>query len=257
MIKLIVSDMDGTMLFPKAQQLEPEILELIEKLLDAGYMIVAASGRQYANLYRLFRHLADRLIYICENGSLVVRGGQILYKSVIPQELRQRLVSEVMSQGTAELLFSTTECSYIQPKDEYFYNLVVNRVKNNAKVVEDLCAVEEECIKLSVYQKNEVSAEEEAYWINQYGKELYVVRSDKKWIDFMAKGTGKGKALQMILEQEQISPEECMIFGDSDNDVDMMALTANSYGMRTGTPALKNAVKNLVDRPEEILQKLV
>ena len=33
MVKLIVSDMDGTMLLPKKQQLEPEVLELVEKLL--------------------------------------------------------------------------------------------------------------------------------------------------------------------------------------------------------------------------------
>ena len=37
MIKLIVSDMDGTMLLPKKQQLEPGVLELVEKLVDAGY----------------------------------------------------------------------------------------------------------------------------------------------------------------------------------------------------------------------------
>ena len=47
MIKLIASDLDGTLLLNKAQSLPEEIFPLIRQLKELGIMFVAASGRQY------------------------------------------------------------------------------------------------------------------------------------------------------------------------------------------------------------------
>lgn len=256
-IKLIISDMDGTMLLPKKQQLEPETLDLIGRLLDRGYRFVAASGRQYANLYRMFGRMADRISYICENGSLVVHDREVIYRSVIPEGIRRQLVDEVLRHSTAELLYSAVRGCYIQPKSDYYEDLIVNRVRNDTFVTEHLRDVEEECIKLSIYERHEVSREEEQYWIGKYGEQLYVVRSSEKWLDFMPKGTNKGAALKLILERESVSREECICFGDNDNDVEMMKLTDHSYGMRTGSDALKRAVGAWIDHPSEILEQLL
>ena len=62
-----------------------------------------------------------------------------------------------------------------------------------------------------------------------------MVRSSEKWLDFMPKGTNKGTALKLILECESVSREECMGFGDNDNDVEMMKQMKYSYGMRSGS----------------------
>ena len=48
MIRLIASDLDGTLLKNGAQMLSPEIFELIPALKKRGIHFVAASGRQYA-----------------------------------------------------------------------------------------------------------------------------------------------------------------------------------------------------------------
>ena len=47
MIKLVASDLDGTLLLHKAQSLPEEIFSLIRQLEELGIMFVAASGRQY------------------------------------------------------------------------------------------------------------------------------------------------------------------------------------------------------------------
>lgn len=49
MIKLIASDLDGTLLQNEAQELTPRAIELIRALTQKGVHFVAASGRQYAN----------------------------------------------------------------------------------------------------------------------------------------------------------------------------------------------------------------
>ncbi len=54
MIKLIASDLDGTLLHNGAQKLTPRAIELIHELTQKGIHFVAASGRQYDNERRLF-----------------------------------------------------------------------------------------------------------------------------------------------------------------------------------------------------------
>ena len=54
MIKLIASDLDGTLLLNGAQDLPEEMFDLIPRLKKAGILFAAASGRQYANMRRLF-----------------------------------------------------------------------------------------------------------------------------------------------------------------------------------------------------------
>lgn len=64
MIKLVASDLDGTLLLHKAQSLPEEIFSLIRQLEELGIMFVAASGRQYPNMTKLFAPVASEISYI-------------------------------------------------------------------------------------------------------------------------------------------------------------------------------------------------
>ena len=75
MIKLIASDLDGTLLLNKAQTLPDDLFPLIRELNELGIRFVAASGRQYPNMKRLFAPVASDISFICENGALAVEKG--------------------------------------------------------------------------------------------------------------------------------------------------------------------------------------
>ena len=70
MIKLIASDLDGTLIPEGTQEIEPGFFEVLSELLDQGYQFYVATGRQYANVRRLFSDYADRIGFVCENGAL-------------------------------------------------------------------------------------------------------------------------------------------------------------------------------------------
>ena len=76
MIKLIASDLDGTLLHGGEQSLSPRTLNLIRRLTEKGIRFIAASGRQYANERRLFAPIRDEISYIAENGSLCICQGK-------------------------------------------------------------------------------------------------------------------------------------------------------------------------------------
>ena len=48
MIKLVASDVDGTLVPDGTFEIDPEIYDVIKKLKEKGITFVAASGRQYA-----------------------------------------------------------------------------------------------------------------------------------------------------------------------------------------------------------------
>ena len=58
MIRLIASDIDGTLLQNNARTLSEELFDLIRKLHRSGILFVPASGRQYLNLRSLFAPVA-------------------------------------------------------------------------------------------------------------------------------------------------------------------------------------------------------
>ena len=69
MIKLIASDVDGTLIEDSTPDLYQEMAEAIRELKKKGILFCAASGRQYPSLRNVFREVADDIAYIAENGA--------------------------------------------------------------------------------------------------------------------------------------------------------------------------------------------
>ena len=78
--------------------------------------------------------------------------------------------------------------------------------------------------------------------INQLGQgQVKAVSSGFDFIDMVQPKVNKGTALAFLGQRWGIEPEEMMAFGDSDNDLDMLAYVGESYAM-AGSPASVMAV---------------
>ena len=87
MIQYIASDVDGTLLHGHATTLNPELFDIIRQLKEHGIHFIAASGRQYKNLQRLFAPVKDDISYVAENGSMCVHDGKIVSLGHIDTDL--------------------------------------------------------------------------------------------------------------------------------------------------------------------------
>ena len=91
-IRLVCSDLDGTLLQYGKKELEGEIFDQIRALHDRGILFCPASGRQYTSLRKLFAPVADCCIFLCENGAVHCEkshapcpGGRDCRRSVEPE----------------------------------------------------------------------------------------------------------------------------------------------------------------------------
>ncbi|MBO6016388.1 MAG: HAD hydrolase family protein, partial [Lachnospiraceae bacterium] len=93
MIKLIATDVDGTLVKDSSRDVYDELLDAASKLAGEGRRFVVASGRQYGSLRRMFQPVADRIGFIAENGAhLIVDGKDI---SVVP--MQREYVEQIMA----------------------------------------------------------------------------------------------------------------------------------------------------------------
>ena len=87
MIKLIASDIDGTLVKDGTLAIDGEYMEVIGRLIDKGIVFVACSGRQYRSERKLFTPVADRLLYISDGGTVVRTPKEILKVDTLPDEI--------------------------------------------------------------------------------------------------------------------------------------------------------------------------
>lgn len=106
MIKLIACDIDGTLLHGGEKTISADFFVEARRLMDKGIVMCAASGRQYTSLRNLFAPIADDMAFLCENGSIVYRGGKILGKTVIDRGMALKLCQEIMNREGCEVLIS-------------------------------------------------------------------------------------------------------------------------------------------------------
>lgn len=252
MIRLLASDIDGTLMREGERVIPPALFPLIRELHARGVYFAACSGRQYSNLRHLFAPVADEIGYICENGSLVVWQGKILSKETIDRTIGQALMRKILAQPGSEVLLSGVHTCYTQPKNPDYVTHLRDHVGNDTTVVDDVCAVEEPFIKISLYRKSGVD-EALAAQFTEFAPYLVPAVGRSSWMDFLREGCGKGTALDVLCAHLHVDKNECVAFGDNENDLPLVGHAGTLYAMADGHPALvAQADKTTMDVVEEI-----
>ena len=94
-IKMICSDLDGTLLQYGRKELEPEVFPLIEALADRGILFCPASGRQYTSEKKLFAPIADRCAFLCENGGVLYKDDVCIGKTPMPRAMAEKIARDL------------------------------------------------------------------------------------------------------------------------------------------------------------------
>lgn len=258
--RVIVSDLDGTLLRKGAQKLEETAIDLIKKLIDNGYLFIAASGRQYANMQRLFEPIADRITYICENGSLIMHQGVVVQKNTIELDVMKEVLKDMLAiQETSdtEIVVSAVDASLVIPKKPEFDKILREHVNNNVRVIENYLEIEEDVIKFSIYFRNGIPKDKEKEFHDQYDSKLQIVDGGNGWFDFTAWGVNKGAAIMKLSQNLKFHLEEVLCFGDSENDISMLQLAGKSYAMDTANSKIKAVCHKTCEKPETVMSELL
>ncbi|GAF02397.1 HAD family hydrolase [Saccharicrinis fermentans] len=227
-IKLIVADMDGTLLNSN-HELSPKFEATYKQLRRLGIRFVVASGRPYYTLLPQFEHMEHDMILIGDNGAYIgTRPEPVVMKAFAHDE-----VAEIAALGRSledvYLVICTQDRPYTESDDPYFI-AEAKRYYPTLKVVNNTDELEEKVLKIAAFDAKTWQLNSGKAW-DVFQDKYVVAKSSNVWIDLMPLGINKGAAVKYLQEQLGISKEETMAFGDFHNDIEMLQMAHHSYAM--------------------------
>ncbi|NLZ34454.1 MAG: HAD family phosphatase [Clostridiales bacterium] len=236
MIKLILTDMDGTLLNDN-NEINKEFYPIFNKLLDKNIIFGAASGRQYYNLLDRFDKVKENMLFVAENGTYVVYKGKELIINSLERDIAMEIVKIARNIENAFPILCGKEGAYIEKTDP---RLLVETKKYYTRhtVVDDLTMVEDEILKVAIcdFSGSEINS---LKYYNDYTDKVKVAVSGRIWLDITNKNANKGFAVKKLQELFKIRYEETMVFGDYLNDLEMMKSAFYSFAMENAHEDLK------------------
>lgn len=246
MVKLIASDMDGTLL-SSLKKLNPEFKEVMKDLSSRGIYFACASGRNYERLSKIFKDIKEDIIYISDNGNYVEFKGKVLIKNAIEKDILNKLSNELRSLKGCRVSYSTRQTMYTESKSVYRASKLI-RYKN--KLISNINEINDDVIKCSVLCPPSKQDDISNYLIKRFPN-LYIAKSGKYTIDINSGNTNKGVALEKIKEMFGITYEQTMVFGDYLNDYEMMDTAYHSYAMENAHPKLKEKARFIAPKNDK------
>ncbi len=240
-IRLVAVDMDGTLLDSRKQH-PPDFADWVKR--HPEVKMAVASGRQYRTLWDEFPEIADRLMYIAENGGLVFDQGEVLYIDALePEDVRRTLDVFQGVPGAAIVLCgqrSAWAAENITEEALRNFRIYYHELQSIPDLYEAL--EKDRMIKMSVYCERDRAVELEPYF-RGISPRIRQVVAGKEWIDINKVSVNKGAAIRAVQERLGIDPSECMAFGDYMNDLELLKNCGESYAMANACPEIKAAAK--------------
>lgn len=246
MIKLIASDIDGTLVPDGSHELNPELYDVILKLRAKGIQFAAASGRQWLSIESIFEPIKEKVFYLSDNGAYVGCHGRSLYVNPIERKTVMDMVQDVRNMDGLDVMICGPDVIYTETDNQEFLDWMVNGYKFHVKQVEDLTRVESEFIKISVYRKTNVEAHTRTLR-EKYADRLKITIAGDMWMDCMRPGINKGQAIKLLQDSLGIKPEETMAFGDQLNDIEMLKQAYYSFAVGNAREEVKAAARFRTD----------
>ncbi|MER6472575.1 Cof-type HAD-IIB family hydrolase [Streptomyces collinus] len=245
-IRLVVTDMDGTLL-DDAKRIPDGLWPMLAELRRRGVLFSPASGRQYATLARQFADVAEGMVFIAENGTYVVRDGVELSSDPLQRSVAVGVARTVRRLAADGVDVGAVVCgkrsAYVERADEPFL-AEVRKYYVEHRVVEDVTAVEDEVIKVALFDFGPVERTT-APVLQAFAATHQVVVSGEHWVDVMNGTANKGAALRGLQRELGITPAQTMVFGDYLNDLEMLDAADWSFAMSNAHPEVVRRARHL------------
>lgn len=255
MIKLVASDIDGTLLPHGQSFIRESFFEVIHKLSDMGVYFAAASGRQLPSQKMLFESVTDKVIYIAENGALVEHKGETLWEKTMSPALAREIIADIQRTPGCEPIISTRDTVYIsQFADDYFRSRE-KEILYTTTITDDFLSKTDGVLKVTACKYDGIGDTAAAFY-KSWKKFASVTVSGFLYCDFMEKSVSKGNALGMVMDRLGLSPAECIAFGDNYNDISMLNRVGVTFAMKHADDEVRGHAMYETEDVEDTVRKI-
>ena len=273
MIKLIVSDMDGTLL-AHGSSISKGNIEAIRYAQSKGVQFAIATGRDYSSLKGILEAHDLKCFSILGNGAQFCNeNGEILSSAYFPKKCFKQVL-QIFDElkihymiFTANGFYSTAEPNVV--RDAFIDRCVVQFKRKREDYLDDGCNQDMACMKLKKIGdlddfinssidiikveafNNDVSLIEKAKEKLQEIDGIAYLSSFDDNIEVTDKAAQKGLILENVIEELGYSKDEVMVLGDGLNDITLFERFKYSFAPGNANETIKAMAYQVVGACEE------
>ena len=254
-VKLVVTDMDGTLLNSKGE-VSNKFYDLYSQLTKRGVHFIAASGRQYNNMIHKLEPLKDEITFIAENGGIAKYREEDIVITCLPHEKVSMLIPLLRTINEVYPVICGNKNAYTEIGEDHFID-VLKEYYTKYEIVKDLASVKNDIVfKIAVYHF--VSSENYIYpAVKHLENELQIKVSGHHWVDISHPDANKGHALEIVQKKLGVTKAETLVFGDYNNDLEMLICADFSFAMENAHPNIKKIANYITKSNDEFGVELV
>ncbi|MDZ7834056.1 MAG: Cof-type HAD-IIB family hydrolase [Alkalibacterium sp.] len=268
MIKMIVSDMDGTLL-NENMEISPANVSAVKRAQSEGYHFAIATGRDYPLAFPMLEENGIKCPLIAQNGAQYFdETGKNIYNRGLEKSTVRKMLSifaghsdiheELMTnkgifsdnkekrfEMVASMIYDMSpDTSYeeaLESAKRHLDKLQITFVDNYEEIIKDESAI---ILKVSVHSKkgHEIldPLKDE---LHQAVPDLSITASSKRNLEINHQNAQKGIAVSQLAKQLGIKADEVMVLGDNINDLSMMKWAKYSVAMANAEPEVKDVAR--------------
>ncbi|WP_072374541.1 HAD family hydrolase [Thermophilibacter mediterraneus] len=240
MIKLVLSDMDNTLIPMGNARVGERTVAAIHELMDAGVRFGPATGRDYFELLRFFG-MDDSCLQtgILSNGKRVRVDGTYVRTVLIPRDALVKIDEALRPEPGMFLVCYPEDTNLLNPAygvGTTAEELAVfeKRTRFTGAVVDEV--PDEPFIAATIACPGPPERMDRCRAIvSEAAPELRIVSPVPEWFDIMPQGVSKASGLEPLLEALGITLDEVAVFGDAENDLEILRMVRHSVAVANAT----------------------
>jgi Cof subfamily protein (haloacid dehalogenase superfamily) len=251
-IKLVVSDVDGTLL-TRDKRITDAARAAVAKLRAANIGFTIVSSRPTIGMTFLIEPLALSLPFGSFNGSSIVDPQLLrpIVQHLIPAETTRRAIDLLEQFGVEIWLFTNEQWLIRDPHGEYVGH-EQRAIKHDPAVVGSFAPwLNGACKIVGASSDPALLMRCEAAMRQAVGTEATAVRSQTYYLDITPPGHDKGTFVTAMEARLGISPEAVATIGDMQNDLPMFARSRVSFAMGNAADEIKRLTTHVTASNEE------
>lgn len=247
-IKLVVSDVDGTLIGKDMEETE-DLKKLGEMIEEKNICLSIASGRAYASIEGLVSTLKLKNPLIINNGAVIINEhNQVIDEVYFGFESVKALV-ELADSMDFIVLLSTDKGEFVFREHSY----AKHKLTKDGIIYKNLSS-NDDLSKLKIYKLQLTDGQKEGRVDTVLSKLdlsgiIKTIRYNSRFADIMPKDAGKYEGIVRLAKYLGIEIKEVMAIGDAKNDMEMVK--NSGFGVAVGNAAeeLKDIADYVCENP--------
>jgi Cof subfamily protein (haloacid dehalogenase superfamily) len=250
MIKLVLSDVDGTLVTPD-KELTAGSVEAVERLHEAGIHFAVTSGRPPRGMAMLVEPLALATPIAAFNGGLVASPElEVLEEHTIPDELVPPALEILGSFGLFTWVYRGNDWLVLDPDGPHVAR-EAHTVRFEPRVVETFDGATSVAKIVGVSDDHDAVAVAAAKAREVLGDDVSASRSQPYYVDVTHPKANKGAVVGYLSRRYAVPLEEIATIGDMPNDVLMFAHSGLSIAMGNADREVQRAARRVTGSNED------